>query len=286
MDILPVSRLRVAVLLVLVILLTLTTSVNAQEVISLDEVKIGQLSGAAPVSFSLMAPPGLSIHVEVIGATPGLAPQFSIYTASDALVQTVGNPSLGLDVEGTLTLPQPGVYRIDVSSVTGATGQFIIRVTLGTPPTPAIALAANVPVSGTVAANQHATYSVQASPQGVQTIEILTSGVSGLSATLSDASGATVGMFGGSLVSGKFDIPAGQAAYQLDLTNDGSASPTVGYQLILVSSATTPPISTPPAEVTPTPAPIVLPSLPSGGACVLATSTATLVNIRAGGSTE
>jgi hypothetical protein len=310
LSLLPTSR-RIFLqnLIIASILLMLSFPAHAQDVISLNETKIGQLAPGGTASYNMVTPPGLSVHIEILGATEGLAPQFSIYNASNILVQTIGNPSLGLVVENTVTLPQAGVYRIDVSSATGAGGQFVIRLSPGSAPAPALTLALNTPVSNALSVNQTVTYSFSASPQSTQTVKIATLGSTGVTATLTDASGAIVGMMGSLLTSGVFEVPPGQAVYQLVLVNDGSVSPLVGYAVTLLAGTPALPILTPPPVqvvtatpfpiqiVTVTPPPVVeptatlapgvsLPPLPETGACVVAPATVTVVNIRANTSTE
>ena len=268
--------------------------VGAQEPVALNETKIGQISAEAPQPFyNFTAQAGQSVRIEIIGTAEGLAPQFAILTSAGALVQAIGNPGLTLTVDSTVTFAQAGLYLIQVSSATNATGQFVLQLSEGAPPAPAIPLSQAQTTVGQVSPGERVTYSLSGSPQFALDLIVMAT-TTGVEVTLRDGAGTVIGMLGRGLTGGQFGLPVGQAAYRLELAHDGSNPGIVPYQLLLTSSGGAPVQPTVPApaaatETAPPTATLVagaLPTLPVTGACVAATATNVNVNIRAGTSTD
>ena len=132
--------------------------VGAQEPVALNETKIGQISAEAPQPFyNFTAQAGQSVRIEIIGTAEGLAPQFAILTSAGAMVQAIGNPGLTLTVDSTGTFAQAGLYLIQVSSATNATGQFVLQLSEGAPPAPAIPLSQAQTTVGQVSPGERVT---------------------------------------------------------------------------------------------------------------------------------
>ncbi len=270
--------------MLLVALLLLAGAVQAQDTIVLNQLKIGMLTAQNPAaSFRFTAAAGQVFAVEVVEVTTSLAPQFTITNASGALVKAVGNPTQSSRAADTASFVQAGDYLVTVTSVSGQTGQFVIRISPAEPAVPPQTLSQGTPVSGTLTNGQQITYALGGDPSRPLVLMVTGS----LSATLTNSSGQIAATLGTQLEGGSFSLPASAETYQLELLNDSPLA-SVTYTAALTpaggGSVIAPPISTP--EVSPTAAAITLPTLPTSGECMLATMQAGVVNVRQGPDTS
>ncbi len=269
------------ILLVFGFLLLVTNVASAQDVLPLDQLVIGTISAANPTTtYSFSAASGQTLQIEAVEVTTGLAPQFTVSNSAGG--QDVPNPNLLSDLKAILTFVQGGTYYVSVSSASGMTGQFVIRIsdtTTGTTPTTQ-QLMVGQPVSGSLTSGQTITYMVTSS-----TSELVLSVEGNVSATLQTASGETAGTIGsaGSLNGGAFYLSPGVDTYQLQLSNNAGVP--LAYTASLNPRGTGGSLPAPTA--TPQGATSVpLPVLPSTGNCVLATSQNVFVNVRRTPSTD
>ena len=265
--------------ILLVALLLLVSAVQAQETVVLNELKIGTITAESPsVSFRFTAAAGQSLQIEVVEVAAGLAPQFSITNSSGALVQAVGNPGLSSQSTDTVTFVQAGDYLISVSSVSGITGQFVIRISPAVPAVPAQTLSVGVPISGTLNSGERITYALSGDP--LRPLVLTVNG--GVGVTLTNGAGQIAAILNSPLEGGAFNLPASAETYQLELLNDLELVSAV-YAVALNPSDAPAPVATP--EVSATSA-FTLPVLPVSGDCVLATLEAGEVNVRSFPTTD
>ncbi len=266
--------------IVLIALLLLGSVVRAQEPLILNQLKIGEITAASPnTPFSFSAAAGEALKIEVVEVTTGLAPQFTLTNATGALVKAVGNPTLTTTVSDTVTFAQAGAYVVTVSSVSGATGQFVIDITETAPAVPPTPLNVGQPVTGTLANGQSITFAVGSLPSAPLVLTVDGS----VSISLQNSAGEIAASITSPLGGGAINLPSGAETYQLALLND-TDSPSVNYTVTLVPRETTPP----PPMMTPevgTTLEVTLPVLPTNGACVLATLRNEAVNVRTGPDT-
>jgi hypothetical protein len=277
------KRRLVGILLLALLLLP----VQAQETIILDELKLGTVSTALPTSvFTFTANAGQTVMIEVVSATDGLAMQFTVSDANGTLVKAVGNPTQQIRINDTVTFPQAGPYSIQLASANGLQGQFILQVRADAPQAPAPqqpTLLQNQPVSGLLGMGEGIDYNLSADPTQTQQLSISSSNGARMPATrLLDATGNVLAQFSSALPAGSITIPAGNAAYRLELTNDTSDILSLGYAVQLRTANPATPVVAPPQGAIPTvtPPPGGQPTLPGSGPCVLATQETVNVNLR------
>ena len=247
------------------------------EPIALGQNKPGEISAANPQpAFLFTATAGQSVIVEVLGLTDGLAPQLTIQTASNALVQAFGNPTLGSSLSATITFPQAGDYVLQVSGVNGAVGQFALRIAAAAPAEPPTPLAVGQPATGTLAPGEQAAFSFSTPAEASLLLSLATNGLQGLTAEISDPSGTILGTLGSALAGGAFGLPPLVSDYTLVLRHDQPNLPPVGFTLLLGANGSTPSAVQGPAATEE----VTLPDLPSSGPCVLATAGSVNVNVR------
>ncbi len=223
----------------------------------------------------------------MVAVTTGLAPQFTISTSAGG--QDVPNPNLQDDFKATMSFVQGGTYLVSVSSASGMTGQFVIRISDANsqqPSQPELpSLAMGQTVNGTLNNGQATTYLLTGS---TSSLVLMVQG--NVSAALQNAAGETLGTLASGLDGGAFFLSAGGGTYQLQLSNNTgvplayaaslnqlNGQPLGGGQPTAVPTAI---IATPSATAVP------LPVLPSSGACMLATAQSNYVNVRSAPSTN
>lgn len=271
------SVLLVGLLIVLVMLGALSGApqvARAQEPIALDENKLGEISVSVPQPVYLFAAQAnQQVEIEVLAIAQGLAPQFTIFNQSGALVQAVGNPTLTNSLVGVVTFPQAGTYSIQIASANGVQGQFVLTIRSATPVVPPTPLAENEPASGELAGGQNITYSFAANPNALLSLELTsTNSTQSVRAELKDQSGKTLALLGSELLGSTLILPPGSSGFTLELKNEAPTGEPIAYQVLLT------PISL--GAQTGGEA-VQLPELPTGGGCVLATRSNTQVNVRA-----
>ena len=204
------------------------------EPIALGQNKPGEISAANPQpSFLFSASAGQSVIVEVLGLTDGLAPQLTILTASNALVQAFGNPTLSSSLSATITFPQAGDYVLQVSGINGAVGQFALRVAAAAPAEPPTPLVVGQPVTGTLAPGEQAAFTFSTPAEASLLLSLATNGLQGLTAEISDPSGTILGTLGSALAGGAFGLPPLVSDYTLVLRHDQPNLPPVSFTLLL-----------------------------------------------------
>lgn len=267
------------------VLLWLTGIASAQDVLPLDQLVIGEITAANPTPTYHISPvSGQTLSIEVTAVTSGLAPEFVI--ATSAAGQRVSNPNRTDDLKTVATFVQGGDYAIVVSSASGMTGQFVIRVSSAASAPAAPSLQNGQPVSGSLASGQTITYTLMG---GSSPLMLTVEG--SVSVTLQNAAGETTGLTTSALEGGAFYLPPGIQTYQLMLSNETGAA-SVNYTAALnPRTGQSNPVVVTPTSVLATPATsepteIPLPVLPTTGACVLATLRPIYVNVRTGPSTD
>lgn len=265
-------------LLLLIFLLVLTTTVSAQDTVTLNQLLIAEITTEdnAP-AFLFSAAAGQTIQIEVVEVTAGLAPQFTITNSSGAFVQGTGNPAQESRVTGAVTFPQAGDYLVNVSSFSESTGQFVIRLSDAAPAPSATALIVGQPASGTLNPTEQRLFNITADPSTQLVLDVAGS----VGITLLNAAGEVAAAISGSLNGGALYLPSGATTYQLQLVNETDTA-SVAYSLTLSPSGAAVPTIAPTATQESGATEVALPVLPSTGACVLATLRAEFVNVRSG----
>ena len=241
-------------LLLTVILLLALQPISAQELLQLDELTSGELTTAAPTaSYFVALKSGQALHLQVVGAATGLIPQAALNTATGALVQSIPNLDSSPNLEADLTATADGIFRLDISSLNGATGKFVLLLQAITPPEPNATLSLDQPTSDTLNPNATVVYALSGNPASRLILSVSTTDPqASLDAQLLSATGAVVASFetqadGGS----QLIIPARNTSYQLKLNNPQPSA--VDYEITLMAldgliSTPVPPTSAPPTN--------------------------------------
>lgn len=244
---------------------------------------------APAFSFTVNAP--VTINVRVQAVVVGFAPAFRVLDAAGLLVQDVGNPTAAGTVEASVVLPQAGSYIVQVQSANGAAGQFSLLVDAGeTPPQP---LVVDDDVEGEVSpAAAAVSYTFEADGDRDLQLSITSPLPSEARVRIANADGEEVANISLLFTEIALIIPGGSGEYTLDVEHSGGEL-VEPYTVLLSGIREEEEEEEQPEEPTqpppPTPAPqqqIVLPNLPTSGACVVASSTAVRVNIRNRPSTD
>lgn len=248
--------------------------------VGLGENALGDISPNNPQpGYAFTATAGQTVTIEVLAIADTLVPQFIVVDATNALIASGTNAALSNVVRDTVTFPQAGSYTIQVFDANNGQGQFVLRVSSAALAVPAIPLVVLQPVTGVLTSGTTAIYSLTA--DAARTL-VLSVGQNGegppATAELLTSGGASVATISSALEGGTLNIPPGQTAYLLELRNDRPDAPAASFLLLLApaeggSAPGTPGVT---AEPTVDPRPV----LPSAGACVLATSNITRVNVR------
>jgi hypothetical protein len=283
------ARIRSGILLLVIALVAGLSSnrntVDAQEgpdFITLDENKLGEVSAAAPqAQYVFVAGAALSVEVEVLGITSGLAPQLLVTDETGNLVAAFGNTNLANTVSGAVNFEQPGTYIFRVSSANVTTGQFLIRIRRVGPVASLAALVEGQPVSDILAGGETAAYQLNANSTRVLALNIrVKDAPGGLSVELRDSTGVSVATLGNQLLGATLNLPPGETGYVLELRNDLPVTQSIAYEVLLQPLEGESEVATPP------PGQVELPKLPDSGPCVLATRENNRVNVRRGPSVD
>lgn len=244
---------------------------KAQDTIVIGQDKVGEVSAAnLTPTYIFTAQANQQVTIRVSAVASPIIPQFTIYNASGALVQVVGNPNLGNSVEGVVTFPAAGDYSIQVASVDGSVGQFVLSLLSTEPPTP---LLENQPVATTLASGENIVYQFNGNPNHLLELSLEAPDAQ---VELKNEAGDVLATVNKQIVSSTFLLPLGAEVYFLSLSYNNPESPTLEYQLSLTPYT--------PADATTAPPPAV--ELPTTGACVLATRQNSEVNVRDNPSTD
>ncbi len=280
--------------------------VNAQAPtpINIGENQTAQIVDAQlPVRFTLSAASPLSVQLQVLAISPGLAPTFRVLDPGGVVILTAANSGTQTIVQGTPNLASPGAYTIEVSSANGATGQFLISAQAGAPLAPPQPLASGQPLNATLnALNARQAFSFAGSNSDIMLLLVRSSTPNGGPVvTLRDAdTGDTLALNSARLAGVIYRIGTGSGNYLVEVTHSGT-TPSEGYVICLApeSAATGCPGISAQAVVPATPIPtiFVLPTatpLPiiaasptfspvvinPAGACQVASARGATINIR------
>lgn len=258
-------------LLVLLGLLLMGLPVShAQEVVVLGQDKVGEISAANAAPFyTYAAQANEQVIVRVSAVASPVIPQFTVFNSSSVLVQAIGNPNLSSSIEAVVTFPSAGNYAIQVVSVDGSVGQFVLSVLSNKPAVPPTPLLLGQPVQAILAPATTVAYSFGGDPNQPLLLELAAvDSLQNVSAELTDSTGEVVAILNAKVLRGSLLLPAGVATYVLTLTHDTPNVPNITFALSL-----TPQEAAADEET--------LAELPTSGPCVLATQQAIEVNVRA-----
>ncbi len=136
---------------------------------------VGSISADTPLAFyTFSGAAGDLVTIQVIGVTPGLDPAVSLNAPNQQQLASNDNDpaSFGQTDAGiSYNLPQNGVYTVLVSSVTGAPGDFLIRLS-GRQPTGAPALSEAPTTTDIQPGGQAVFFTFEANPTAAQSLNI------------------------------------------------------------------------------------------------------------------
>lgn len=262
--------------------LWLVKPVSAQEVLTLDENTLGEVSADNPLpTYTFTSPANTPVTITARSLTAGFAPVILLLDEDGRLLERVRNP-VGL-ARRTLrfTPTAAATYTVQILGADQTYGRFVISITPAqVAPGEPVLLELGQPFRDRIDAAQplklYQFSSTPGSPLVVQVVSELADG--GAAVILSDDAGTPLGTLSGSLRGGTFIVPAGVGVnYWLTLIHSG-AERTEAYTITIT------PLTPTTAAVTPIPTPIsgAQVTIPPGGPCTLATATEEAVNIRRG----
>lgn len=264
------------------------------------------IAGAETQRYAVQIDTPQNVEIQVLALTRGFAPAVRIIDPQGIPIVTLGNPTLESIIGTTVSLLSTGEYLIEVTTVSGIPGQYVLSLRAGDPLEPPEAISLGEAVTGIVnrqdsrqafifpgAANAFLLLNVQARDALSNPALILRDG----------STGEIIGMGSPRLAGVRFRIPPGLANYLIEVMHSGSTldetfflcleaeggairCPAPG--VVAVPTPTplppTPIVVTVPVPVTvaPTVTPIQLPTLNPNGPCTLATNSFTSVNVRSG----
>lgn len=253
---------------------------------------------ATPVLYSVTISAPQTLNINVFGITPGIVPAFRVLNTSGLVVQTVPNLTNSNTVGAAVVPVGVGVYLIEVQSVTGQAGDFLLAVQAGAPLPPPQALIVGQSISSSVtAAAPLQSYTFAGSP--TETLRLIIHSMQPAAApvvTLKDAATFEVLANSSARLAGvQYRIPQLAVNYVLDVSSSGSPNPEA-YILCLEREGvpSTCPIPAPQVAVVPTLTPPAPPAaatrtqvpLPSTGSCVVASAEGGAINVRSGPGTN
>jgi hypothetical protein len=278
-------------------------SVRAQSApvpLQLDENQTGTLTAAAPtVRYALLIDQPSVISARVFAITPGMAPSVRVLDIANTVIAEAPNAASATAVQTGAISVTVGVYQIDVGSANGILGDFLINVE-SDELAPPQALPGGTIIDGEVSSGStREAYAFSGTAANGLLLFVRSDlTIGGPVVTLKDAdTGDTIAMSGARLRGVRFDIPAGDADYVVEITYGGLAN-TEPYALCLANEnapQTCPidnsaggalPVIVATEAVVPTLAPTFLPPLPPSNVCIAASATGQTVNVRGGPGTN
>ena len=237
---------RKLLLLVLISLFVMQPSA-AQELLQLDQLTSGELTQQSPAAaYFVGLKNGQELHLQVVAATPGLIPQVSLNTATGALVQSIPNSGNSPSLEANLTANADGIFRLDISSVNGSSGKFVLLLQAIVPLEADAALSLDKPTADTLQPNASIVYAVNGDSESRQIATILlTNPQDSLTVQLLSASGTPIASIETQEDGGELLIPARNTEYQLKL--DNAQQTAVDYEITLEALDTLVSTPAPPA---------------------------------------
>ncbi len=257
-----IQRWLALVILVFVLLGAVTVSAQNASPITVGENQTAQVADAlTPIRFVISVASPLSIQVQVLAISPGLAPTFRVVDPGGVVILNTVNPGTQTIVQGTPNLSSPGSYTIEVSSANGATGQFLISVQAGAPLAPPQPLTQGQPLNATLnQQNARQAFSFAGSTNEVLLLLVRSSAPNGGPVVaLRDAdTGDTLALNSSRLAGIVYRIGTGAGNYLVEVTHSG-ATASEGYVICLATesgSAACPGVGGG-AQTAPTPIPTV-----------------------------
>lgn len=268
---------KIAFLLVLSLLLV-SPALAQSGALAYGSNTLGTLSADAPLAFfTFNGTAGDLVSIQVIGI--GIDPAVSLNSPAQQQLANNDNESPGTtDARINLSLPQTGIFTVLVSSVTGAPGDFLLR--LNGQAAPLTTALTDVPVDANIAPESPQWFSFSASPTEIITLNVTTAAVDfGFRVIVRDVDGNLVALVSGSDIVGvSLPFPPGSEVYTVEITAydaPGQVSIFIGGPAA-AAHAVPEPVQT--EEAAPPP---VLPA----GACGVSPGQG-IVNVRAGAGTS
>lgn len=285
----------------LLLCFTFVSIASAQDAgpINLNENKVGNLSQPGSlIEFTLTSTSAQTVVVQVLSITQGLLPAFEVIDPSGIII---GGNAGGQDiVQGSASLPAPGVYRVRVHSTVNRAGDFLISIQGGAPAAPPTSLVLGQPINTQVDSQTSVrSYSFLGSPTEALVLRLTSSQPdAGPVVTLKDGSTNQVLAITSARLSGvNYRIPATVTTvqYVLDVTFSGAAS-ALPYVVCLETASGAIPCPAIPGSgssggvTAPTAIPtqqVVVPTfqpveIPPTGACQVASLQGQTINVRQG----
>lgn len=212
-------------------LLLLTGIAAAQEPISITvgENQVGTFADASTtIRYRISSATPLSILVQVLAISQGLAPTFQVLDPGGVVVVDAGNPGTQTTAQSAVNLASPGDYTIEVTSANGTTGQFLISIQPGQPLAPPEPLVAGQPVTSTVdAQTTRRAYGFSGLPDDVLVLTVRTDAPeAGFVTVLRDAeSDETLSLNAAGLLGIRYRLPATERSYVLEVMHGGGDAP-------------------------------------------------------------
>lgn len=287
-----------------------TVSAQAAEPITIGENKTGQIVDAqTPARYSIQLASPMSIQVQVLAISQGLAPTFRVLDPSGVVILSATNPGTQTIVQGSPNLSTSGVYTIEVNSANGATGQFLLSVQAGAPLAPPQPLTPGVALNGSLnQQNSRLAYSFTGVPNDILLLLVRSSAPGGgpVVSLRDGGTGETLAVNSARLAGALYRIPANNGSFVVDVSFSG-INPSEAFVICLATesgTATCPGVETaqnvvPTAITVPTLIPTFTPSPTQGppptfapvvinptGPCLTASARGATINIRSAPGTN
>jgi len=206
----------------ILVLLWVRPALAQENVIAYGTNVVGTISAEAPqAEFSFNGTAGDLVTIQAIGITSGLDPAISLNSATQQGITGNDNDSTipgTTDARVSISLPQSGPFTVLVTSVTGATGEFLLRLSGHTPPS--TTALADTPVDASVAPNSPQLFSFNADPAAIITLNVTTATAGFAFRTfITDSNGIPVAMVSGSDIVGvMLAFPPGDSTYTAEIS--------------------------------------------------------------------
>ncbi len=243
---------RKIIFLLVLSLLLIVPAFAQEDVLVYGTNMLGTLSAeSSQAEFTFGGTAGDLVTIEVIGVTAGLDPAVSLN--SPALQNLASNDNDPLqagttDARISLRLPENGVFRILVNSVTGTSGDFLLRLNGQTPP-PATELT-DAPQDASITPDIPQFFSFGASSTEIITLNVTTATADfGFRTIVRDANGSLVALVSGSDAVGiSLPFAPGDGLYTaeitaLDANAPGQVSISVGGPVVSAQAESTEPVA-------------------------------------------
>jgi uncharacterized protein YraI len=232
--------LRRMTLLLLLLAGAVTVSAQVPTPITIGENQTGQVvDSSVPVRYSFISAAPLSVQIQVLAISQGLAPTFRVVDPGGVVILSGVNSGDQTIVQGSPNLSSPGTYTIEVSSANGATGQFLISVQAGAPLAPPQPLTPGQPLDGAVnLQTSRQAYSFSGlEDEGLLVAVQSDDPASAPVVVLRDAdTGETLALTSTRLAGVVYRISAGVSNYLVEVTHSGSSA-TEAFEVCLATES-------------------------------------------------